>query len=82
MGRKLPDNKRQELIELLQRNPYQYVAQEEIGFSSVPYFENGKVEPRMAVIRTFCLKKEDGYSVMNGGLVRVAAHKDHRNNFV
>ncbi len=77
LGRKLSDKKRQELIELLQRNPYQYVAQEETGFSTVPYFENGKVEPRMAVIRTFCLKKEDDYSVMNGGLVRVAAHKDH-----
>lgn len=77
LGRKLSDSKREELLELLQRNPYQYVAQEEIGFSSVPYFENGRVEPRMAVIRTFCLKKEDDYSVMNGGLVRVAAHKDH-----
>lgn len=77
MGRKLSDKKRLELIELLQKNPYQYVAQEETGFSSVPYLENGKVEPRMAVIRTFCLKKDDGYSVMNGGLVRVAAHKDH-----
>lgn len=77
LGRKLSDKKRQDLIELLQKNPYQYVAQEETGFSTVPYFEKGKVEPRMAVIRTFCLKKEDDYSVMNGGLVRVAAHKDH-----
>lgn len=77
LGRKLSDKKRQELIELLKRYPHQYVAQEETGFSTVPYLEHGKVEPRVAVIRTFCLKKEDDYSVMNGGLVRVAAHKDH-----
>ncbi len=47
-----------------------------VDFSTVPYYDKGKVEPRNAVIRSFCLKKDDSYTVMNGGLVRMAASKD------
>ncbi|MBU0631803.1 circularly permuted type 2 ATP-grasp protein, partial [bacterium] len=73
---KLSLAEREELRELLIKNPNQYVAQEAIGFSTVPYYAKGKIEPRNAVIRTFCLKKDDDYSVMDGGLVRVSASKD------
>jgi len=76
-GKKLSENKRKELIDLLLQNPHQYVAQEEIDFSTVPYYSNNKIEPRNAVIRTFSLKKGDNYSVMNGGLVRISASKDN-----
>jgi uncharacterized circularly permuted ATP-grasp superfamily protein/uncharacterized alpha-E superfamily protein len=75
-GKKLDQEERKELIKRLEKSPHKYVAQEEITFSTVPYFENEKVEPRKAVIRTFSLKKEDDYSVMNGGLVRVSSSKD------
>ena len=75
-GKKLSADEKTSLISLLIQNPHQYVAQEEIEFSTVPYFENEKVEPRNAVIRTFCLKKEDEYTVMNGGLVRVSASNE------
>ena len=74
-GRKLSAAEREHLCSLLLQAPNQYVAQEEIGFSTVPYYKDGNIEPRNAVIRTFCLKKDDNYSVMNGGLVRVAASK-------
>lgn len=76
-GKKLSDEERKKLVKRLKAKPYQYVAQEEISFSTVPYFEKGKVEPRNAVIRTFCLKKKNDYSVMNGGLVRVSSSKDN-----
>jgi uncharacterized circularly permuted ATP-grasp superfamily protein/uncharacterized alpha-E superfamily protein len=75
-GKKLSSEERIELVKHLQKNPHKYVAQEEITFSTVPYFDKGKVEPRKAVIRTFSLKKEDDYTVMNGGLVRVSSSKD------
>ncbi len=75
-GKKLSLQERTELHALLLKNPNQYVAQEETGFSTVPYYSEGKIEPRNAVVRTFCLKKDDDYSVMNGGLVRVSASKD------
>ncbi|MBN2817290.1 MAG: circularly permuted type 2 ATP-grasp protein [Campylobacterales bacterium] len=60
----------------LQNAPHQYVAQEEMHFSTVPYYKNELLEPRNAVIRTFSVKKDESYSVMKGGLVRVSASKD------
>jgi len=76
-GKKLSQNEREELVALLIKYPHNYVAQEEIGFSTVPYYASDKIEPRNAVIRTFCLKKDDDYKVMNGGLVRISASKDN-----
>jgi len=76
-GKKLSKEERTNLISSLMQNPHQYVAQEEIEFSTVPYYEDGKVEPRNAIIRTFCLKKEDDYTVMNGGLVRISEDKEN-----
>ena len=62
---------------MLQKNPNQYVAQEEADFSTVPYYENNSITPRNAVIRTFALKKDDDYLVMNGGLVRASDIKEN-----
>lgn len=75
-GKNLSPDERDDLIALLKHSPYKYVAQQEVGFSTVPYYENKKIEPRNAVIRTFALKKDDTYSVMNGGLVRMSKSKD------
>ena len=76
-GSKLSIEEKVNLVQLLKLNPYKYVAQEEISFSTAPYYSNGKIEPRNAVIRTFCLKKGDDYTVMNGGLVRISQTKEN-----
>ncbi|MBU2951100.1 circularly permuted type 2 ATP-grasp protein [Tamlana agarivorans] len=57
-------------------NPNQYVAQEKIYFSTAPNFVNEKLEPRKVLCRTFSIAKGDNYSVMPGGLVRVAAERE------
>ncbi len=75
-GKNLSLVERDNLIALLKHNPYKYVAQQEVSFSTVPYYEDAKVEPRNAVIRTFSLKKDEEYSVMNGGLVRMSNSKN------
>jgi len=56
--------------------PYRFVAQEKISFSTAPNFTNKGLEPRKVVCRTFSVAKDDSYSVMPGGLVRVAADKE------
>ncbi len=56
--------------------PYKFVAQERIHFSSAPNFVNGQLEPRNIVCRSFSIAKDNGYSVMPGGLVRVAAKRE------
>lgn len=58
-------------------NPYNFVAQEKISFSTAPDFVNGKLEPRKVACRTFAIAKNDTYSVMPGGLVRVAAEREN-----
>ncbi len=56
--------------------PYKFVAQEKISFSTAPDFINGALEPRKVMCRTFAIAKDDGYSVMPGGLVRVAPERE------
>ena len=64
------------LIQKVKQNPNQFVAQEEISFSTTPYFTNSKVEPRNTIIRSYAIKSDDEYKIMDGGLVRVSAMKD------
>ena len=61
----------------IRSTPYSFVAQEKILFSTAPDFVNGKLEPRKVVSRTFAIAKDDTYSVMPGGLVRVAAEREN-----
>lgn len=75
-GKSMTQEERDDLCVLLKKEPYKYVAQEDVDFSTVPYYHNGKIEPRNAVIRSFSLRKKDDYTVMNGGLVRMASSKD------
>jgi len=75
-GKKMDEAEREALKKRLKESPRLYVAQEEIGFSTVPYFTGDAVEPRNAVIRSYAFKRGSQYWVMNGGLVRVASQKD------
>tara|TARA_R110000868_G_scaffold56488_5_gene174794 strand:+ start:3502 stop:6060 length:2559 start_codon:yes stop_codon:yes gene_type:complete len=58
-------------------NPYSFVAQERISFSTAPDFVKDKLEPRKVLCRIFSIAKKDTYSVMPGGLVRVAAEREN-----
>jgi len=60
------------LKERILKEPYLYVAQEKIKFSTIPNFVEGKLEPRNVVFRSFAIAKGEDYSVMPGGLVRVS----------
>lgn len=64
------------LKEKILKNPHLYIAQERIEFSTVPAFENDKIEARKNSIRIFCYKDEDQYHIMQGGLVRISQNKD------
>ena len=71
----LTDSEIEKLKTEIVKNPYRFVAQEKISFSSAPNYSEKSVEPRKVVCRTFCIAKEDTYSVMPGGLVRVASER-------
>ncbi|MFS4481635.1 circularly permuted type 2 ATP-grasp protein [Hyunsoonleella sp. 2307UL5-6] len=67
-------------IEALKRKilakPYRFVAQEKISFSTAPNLTKESLEPRKVMCRTFSVAKKNSYSVMPGGLVRVAAERE------
>ncbi|MDN3667060.1 circularly permuted type 2 ATP-grasp protein [Algibacter miyuki] len=65
------------LKEEILANPYRFVAQAKIQFSTAPDFIDGKLEPRKVMCRTFAIAKRDSYSIMPGGLVRVAAEREN-----
>lgn len=55
--------------------PHAYIAQEQVSFSTLPAFINQHIEPRNAVLRTFCVASGADYAVMPGGLTRIAPNK-------
>ncbi|MCL5127949.1 circularly permuted type 2 ATP-grasp protein [Algibacter sp. L4_22] len=64
------------LKEEILANPYRFVAQDKIKFSTAPDFIKDKLEPRKIMCRTFAIAKKDSYSIMPGGLVRVASERE------
>lgn len=73
----LSANKLEKLKKEILSNPYSFVAQEKISFSTAPDFVKDKLEPRKVMCRTFSIAHKNGYSVMPGGLVRVAAEREN-----
>jgi len=67
---------RRQLLDHIQAQPYNYIAQELISRSAVPVFRDGKIQTGHAALRTFLVADGDNYAVMPGGLVRVAPTAD------
>lgn len=72
----LNDDQIEALKQEILAKPYRYVAQEKISFSTAPNLTEENLEPRKVMCRTFAVAKEESYSIMPGGLVRVAAERE------
>jgi uncharacterized circularly permuted ATP-grasp superfamily protein/uncharacterized alpha-E superfamily protein len=68
----LSDAKLAALKAQIKAQPYLYVAQEKVAFSSTPALFNDKIEPHNALFRSFLVSHNDQYKVMAGGLTRTA----------
>lgn len=75
-GKELSKDQLQQLRAQILKNPADYVAQEEVSFSTTPTFVDDHIEPRYAAIRAFLTATPNGYQVMDGGLTRSSAQKD------
>ena len=75
-GKELSKDQLQQLRLQILQNPAEYVAQEEVSFSTTPTFVDDHIEPRYAAIRAFLTATPNGYQVMEGGLTRSSALKD------
>jgi uncharacterized circularly permuted ATP-grasp superfamily protein/uncharacterized alpha-E superfamily protein len=75
-GKELDDEQRARLVERLRLRPYAYVAQERIAFSQAPVWRSTgapALDARALGIRVYAVATEDGYSIMPGGMARIAS---------
>ncbi|MDT8442063.1 MAG: circularly permuted type 2 ATP-grasp protein [Desulfuromonadales bacterium] len=72
-GAQLTARQQAELRQRILHRPHLYIGQERVGFSTAPSLVDGWIEPRHAVLRSFLVADDTGYTVMPGGLTRIAA---------
>jgi uncharacterized circularly permuted ATP-grasp superfamily protein/uncharacterized alpha-E superfamily protein len=71
-GAELQHAEKGKFAEKLRARPHEYVAQEQIALSTAPVWENGRLNSRSVVLRTYVLNTGNGWTAIPGGLVRVA----------
>ena len=71
-GAELPHAEKRKLADKLRTRPHEYVAQEQIALSTAPVWDNGHLDSRSMVLRTYVLNTGNGWVAIPGGLVRVA----------
>ena len=76
MGPTLAPDERARLAAAITERPWDWVAQEVGGMSTVPVWHQGRLEPQHMVIRVFAVAAERGWHVMPGGLVRVSGERE------
>jgi uncharacterized circularly permuted ATP-grasp superfamily protein/uncharacterized alpha-E superfamily protein len=71
-GAELPHAEKGKFVERLRARPHEYVAQEQVALSTAPVWDNGSLNSRSVVLRTYVLNTGSGWIAIPGGLVRVA----------
>jgi len=71
-GAEIPLAERRKFADQLRARPYEYVAQEQVALSVAPVWENGHLDSRSLVLRSYVLNTGSGWVAIPGGLVRVA----------
>jgi uncharacterized alpha-E superfamily protein len=69
-GASLSAAKAEELIQQIKANPFLYVGQEKINFSSTPSWVDGKIVAGHSLFRSFLVSHNNSYVSMPGGLTR------------
>jgi uncharacterized circularly permuted ATP-grasp superfamily protein/uncharacterized alpha-E superfamily protein len=69
-GASLSATQAEELIQQIKANPYLYVGQEKINFSSTPSWLDGKIVAGHSLFRSFLVSHNNSYIAMPGGLTR------------
>lgn len=71
-GAGLEQAEKGKLAAQLRAQPHEYVAQEQVNLSNAPVWDNGLLQARSVVLRTYVLDTGSGWTAIPGGLVRVA----------
>ncbi|PWU05379.1 MAG: hypothetical protein C5B51_14635 [Terriglobia bacterium] len=76
-GVRLSEAEKASVLEEIHANPRAFVAQEQVALSTVPVWEDGRLNPRHLVVRVYAVASGGSYSIMPGGLTRVTSSLDH-----
>jgi uncharacterized circularly permuted ATP-grasp superfamily protein/uncharacterized alpha-E superfamily protein len=71
-GAELLQAEKGKFAEQLRARPQEYVAQEQVALSTAPVWDQGCLNSRSVVLRTYVLNTGSGWIAIPGGLVRVA----------
>jgi uncharacterized circularly permuted ATP-grasp superfamily protein/uncharacterized alpha-E superfamily protein len=71
-GSDLSKDERIALIARLWAQPNCFIAQEQVGLSTVPTWRDNRLQPRPLVMRVYLAATADGFTVMPGGLTRMS----------
>jgi uncharacterized circularly permuted ATP-grasp superfamily protein/uncharacterized alpha-E superfamily protein len=72
VGGQLSKRDKERLISSIQKRPYDFVAQEQVALSYAPVLAQSQIDFRPVVLRVYVSAGKNGYTVMPGGLTRVA----------
>lgn len=78
LGADLDEAARERLREGIAQRGIDYVGQEVVRLSTMPIFNQGRLEPRPMVLRVFAAATPDGWQVMPGGFCRISDERDAR----
>ncbi len=76
LGWELSAAEREELRARIERHPAMWVGQEPLALATTPTLGTHGLEARRSVLRTYAVARRDSYTVMPGGLTRVAPAGD------
>jgi len=76
IGATLGPAARADLVASIRARPWDWVAQEVGGMSTVPVWTRGRLDPQNMMLRVFAVAGERGWAVMPGGLVRVSGQRE------
>ena len=76
LGASLSAAERGALTERLHASGGAFVAQESVTLSTMPYYAQGRLEPRPVTLRAFAMRTRSGWTVMPGGFARLGASRD------
>ena len=72
----LGNKERAALVKRLRTEGAQFAAQESVTLSTMPFYADGKLEPRPVTLRAYAMRTPSGWMVMPGGFARVGASAD------
>ena len=78
LGEELDDDRRQRIVRAIAGRGVDFVVQEAVSLSTMPTWQNGRLEPRPFILRLFLTRTGDKWAVMPGGFVRIADNADAR----